>query len=130
MFNIGGPSTGSSSFSSLVGIGSLQLEGLEAMIIFIIVSRDIVLKHLSVSLDPRSWQSCADSGQLSFEGICRFKESNLLSNNHDLFFNVHECITAEVKAIFTWGVLLFSYLFDSIKINLGLFLFSSIKLEK
>ena len=34
MFNIGGPSTGSSSFSSLVGIGSrMQLEGLEAMII-------------------------------------------------------------------------------------------------
>ena len=34
MFNIGWPSTGSSSFSSLVGIGSsMQLEGLEAMII-------------------------------------------------------------------------------------------------
>ena len=46
MFNIGGPSTGSSSFSSLVGIGySMQLEGLEAMLIFIIVSRDIVLKQ-------------------------------------------------------------------------------------
>ena len=79
MFNIGGPSTGSSSFSSLVGIGSsMQLEGLEAMIIFIIVSRDIVLKHLSVSLDPRSWQSCADSGQLSFEGIRRFKEESVI----------------------------------------------------
>ena len=47
MFNIGGSSTGSSSFSSLVGIGSsMQLEGLEAMIIFIIVSREIVLKHV------------------------------------------------------------------------------------
>ena len=76
MFNIGGPSTGSSSFSSLVGIGSsMQLEGLKAMIIFIIVSRDIVLKHLSVSLDPRSWQSCADSGQLSFEGYADLKRS-------------------------------------------------------
>ena len=33
IFNIGGPSTGSSFFSSLVGIGSsMQLEGLEAMI--------------------------------------------------------------------------------------------------
>ena len=79
MFNIGGPSTGSSSFSSLVGIGSsMQLEGLEAMIIFIIVSRDIVLKHLSVSLDPRSWQSCADSGQLRFGGIRRFKEESVI----------------------------------------------------
>uniref|UniRef100_A0A8C8HMI6 Uncharacterized protein n=1 Tax=Oncorhynchus tshawytscha TaxID=74940 RepID=A0A8C8HMI6_ONCTS len=48
------------------------------MIIFIIVSRDIVLKHLSVSLDPRSWQSCADSGQLSFEGIRRFKEESVI----------------------------------------------------
>ena len=40
MFNIGGPSTGSSSFSSLVGIGSsMELEGLEAMTVFINVSR-------------------------------------------------------------------------------------------
>ena len=79
MFNIGEPSTGSSSFSSLVGIGSsMQLDGLEAMIIFVIVSRDIVLKHLSVSLDPRSWQSCVDSGQLSFGGICRFKEESVI----------------------------------------------------
>ena len=78
MFNIGGPCTGNSSFSSLVGIeSSMQLEGLEAMIIFI-VSRDIVLKHLSVSLDPRSWQSCAESGQLSFGGICRFKEESVI----------------------------------------------------
>jgi hypothetical protein len=78
MFNIGGPSTRSSSFSSLVGIGSsMQLEGLEAMIIFIIVSRDIVLKHC-VSLDPRSWQSCADSGQLSFEEIRRFKKASVI----------------------------------------------------
>ena len=66
MFNIGGPSSGSSSFSSFAGIGSrMQLEGLEAMIMFINVSSDIVLKHFSVSLDPRSWQSCVDSGQLS-----------------------------------------------------------------
>jgi hypothetical protein len=50
----------------------MQLEGLEAMTIFINVSRDIVLKHLSVSLDPRSWQCYADSGQLSFGGIRRF----------------------------------------------------------
>jgi hypothetical protein len=78
MFNIGGPSTGSSSFSSLVGIGSsMQLEGLEAMIIFIEVSRDIVLKHLSVSLEPRSWQCYADSLQLSFGEICRFKEESV-----------------------------------------------------
>ena len=106
MFNIGVPSTGSSSFSSLVGIGSsMQLEGLEAMIIFIIVSRDTVLKHFSVSLDPRSWQCCADSGQLSFGGIV----CNLLSNDHDLFLKeVHECITAKVKAILSWGMLLFS----------------------
>ena len=40
MFNIGGPSTGSSAFSSLVGIGSsMQLDGLEAMTIFMNVSR-------------------------------------------------------------------------------------------
>ena len=45
MFNIGGPSTGSVSFSSLVGIGSsMHLEGLEAIIIFINVSRDIIFK--------------------------------------------------------------------------------------
>jgi hypothetical protein len=56
----------------------MELEGLEAMIIFIVVSRDIVLKHLSVSLDPRSWQSCADSGQMSFEGIRRFKEESVI----------------------------------------------------
>jgi hypothetical protein len=42
MFNIGGPSTGSSSFSSLVGIGSsMQLEYLEAINMFMNVSRDI-----------------------------------------------------------------------------------------
>ena len=76
MFDIGGPSTGSSSFSSFVGIGSsMQLEGLEAMIIFINVSRDIVLKNLSVSLDSRSWQCCAGSGQLSFGEIRGFKRS-------------------------------------------------------
>ena len=79
MFNIGGPSTGNVSFSSLVGIGSsMQLDGLEAMIIFISVSRDIVLKHLSVSLDHRSWQCCADSGQLSFGEIRRFKEESII----------------------------------------------------
>ena len=33
----------------------MQLEGLEAMIIFIIVSRDIVLKHLSVSVTQDNW---------------------------------------------------------------------------
>ena len=39
MFIIGGPSTGSSSFSRLVGIGcSMQLEGLEAMSIVMNVS--------------------------------------------------------------------------------------------
>ena len=47
MFNIEGPSTGSSSFSSLVGIGSsMQLEGLESITIFINVSRDIVFHFL------------------------------------------------------------------------------------
>ena len=56
----------------------MKLEGLEDMIIFIIVSRDIILKHLSVSLDPRYWQSCADTGQLSFEGIHRFKEESVI----------------------------------------------------
>ena len=107
MLNIGGPSTGSSSFSSLVGIGSsMQLEGLEAMIIFIIVSRDIVLIHLSVSLDPRSWQSCADSGQLSFEGIHRFKKESVIC--FLMIKEVHEFITAEVKVILSWGMLLFS----------------------
>ena len=79
MFNIGGPSTGCSSFSSLVGIGSsVQLEGLKAMMICIIVSRDIVLKHLSVSLDPRSWQCCAGSGLLSFGEKRRFKEESVI----------------------------------------------------
>jgi hypothetical protein len=56
----------------------MQVEGLEAMIIFINVSRDIVLKHLSDSLDPRSWQCCADSGQLSFEEIFRFKDESVI----------------------------------------------------
>jgi hypothetical protein len=47
MFIIGGPSTGSSSFSSLVGIGSSrQLEGLEAMTIFVNVLKDTGLKEL------------------------------------------------------------------------------------
>jgi hypothetical protein len=33
----------------------------------------------------------------------------LLSNDHDLFLKeVHEFITAEVKAILSWGMLLFS----------------------
>ena len=52
----------------------------------------IVLKNLSVSLDPRPWESCADSGQLSYEGIHRFRGvSHLLSNDHDLFLKeVHE----------------------------------------
>ena len=60
MFNIGWPSTGSSAFSSLVGIGSSgKLEGLEDMAIFVNVSRDTGLK-MSVSIDPRSWQVCAD----------------------------------------------------------------------
>ena len=104
MFNIGGPSTGSSSFSSLVGIGSnVQLEGLETMTIFINVSRDIVLKNLSVSLDPRSWQCCADSGQLSFGEICRFKEESVICVKE-----VHEFITADLKAILSWGMLFFS----------------------
>ena len=45
MLNIGGPSTGSSSFSSLVRIGSsMQLEGLEFMTISMNVSRDTGLK--------------------------------------------------------------------------------------
>ena len=45
VFNIGGPSTGSSSLGSLDEIGSsMQLEGLEAMTILVNVSRDIVLK--------------------------------------------------------------------------------------
>ena len=48
MFNAGGPSAGSSSFSSLIGIGSsMQLESLEAMTIFTNVSRDIRLKNVS-----------------------------------------------------------------------------------
>ena len=73
MFNIEGPSTGSSFFSSLVGIGSsMQCGGLEATI-FMNVSRDIGLKNLSVSIDPRSWQFCADPGHLSFGEIPRFK---------------------------------------------------------
>ena len=60
------------------------------MIIFIIVSRDIVLKHFSGSLDPRSWQSCADSGRLSFGEIRRFKDGvhHLLSNDHDLSLKI------------------------------------------
>ena len=41
MVNIGGPSTGSSSFSSLVGIASsMQLDGLEAITIFMNLTRD------------------------------------------------------------------------------------------
>ena len=45
MFDIGRPNTGSSSFSSLVGIGSSrQLEGLEAITIFVNVSKDTGLK--------------------------------------------------------------------------------------
>ena len=102
MFNIGGPIIGSSSFSSLVGIGSsMQLEGLEAMTIFINVSRDIVLKNLSVSLDPRSWQCCADSGQLSFGGIRRFKEESVICFLMIMIFSskkIMNLITAEVKS--------------------------------
>ena len=56
----------------------MQLEGLEAITIFINVSRGIVLKNLIVSLGPRSWQRCADSGQLSFGGIRRFKEESVI----------------------------------------------------
>ena len=79
MFNIVGPSTGSSSFSSLVGIGSsMQLEGLEAITIFMNMSRDLGLNNLRVSLYPRTWQCCADSGQLSFKEICRFKEESVI----------------------------------------------------
>jgi hypothetical protein len=44
-FDIGGPSTGSSSFSSLVGIrSSMQLLGLEAMTIFMNMLRDRIKK--------------------------------------------------------------------------------------
>ena len=79
MFNIGEPSTGSSSFSSLAGIGSsMQLEGLEAMTIFVNVSRDTGLKNLSVCIDPRSWYFCADSGQLCYGEIHRFKEVSVM----------------------------------------------------
>jgi hypothetical protein len=75
MFNIRGLSTGSSSFSSLVGMGSSrQLGGLEAMTIFVNMLRDRGYKNLSVSIDPRSWQFTADSGQLSSGEICIFKE--------------------------------------------------------
>ena len=56
----------------------MQLGGLEAITIFIKVSRDIGLNNLSVSLDPRSWQRCADSGQLSFGKIRRFKEESVI----------------------------------------------------
>ena len=89
----------------------MQLEVLEAMTIFINVSRDIVLKNVSVSLHSRSWQCCADSGQLKFGEIRKFMEEseNILSNDHDLFIKeVQEFITAEVKAILSWGMLLFS----------------------
>jgi hypothetical protein len=79
MLNIGGQSTGSSSFTNLVGIGSsMQLEGLEAITIFMNVSRDIELNNLSVYIDPRSWQCCADSGPLSFGEIHRFKEESVI----------------------------------------------------
>ena len=44
-------------------------------------------------------------------GVC-----NLLSRDHDHFVEeVHEFITAEVKVILCWGMLLFRKLCDSIK---------------
>lgn len=75
MFNIGGPRTVSHSVSISFGIGSgRHMEGLEAMIIFVNVSRDTGSQNLSVSIDLRSWQLCAESGQVSFEEIAIFKE--------------------------------------------------------
>jgi hypothetical protein len=48
MFNIGGPSTGSSSLSRLVGMrSSRQLEGLDVMTIFVNMSRDTGFKKVS-----------------------------------------------------------------------------------
>jgi hypothetical protein len=53
MFKIGVSSTGSSSFSGLVGIGSsMQLDGLKAMNMFMSVSGDAGFKNLNVSIDP------------------------------------------------------------------------------
>jgi hypothetical protein len=114
MFNMGGQSTGSSYFGSLFGIGSsMQLEDVKALTIFVNVSRDTGLQNVCVSIDPRSWQFCSDSEQLSFR--------NLLSNDHDLFIKVvHEFLTAELKAISFATVT---------KIQFVLFLFSSVRLE-
>ena len=79
MFNIGGPSTGSSSFSSLVGIGpSMQLEGLEGHNYFHHCVKRYRIKDCSVSIDTGSWQFCADSGQLSFGEIHRFEEESVI----------------------------------------------------
>ena len=134
MFNIGGPSTGSSSFSSLVGIGSgMQLEGLEAKTIFINGSRDIVLKNLSVSIYPRSWQSCADSGQLSFGGIRRFKEEFVICFLMIMIFSSKKFMNL---LLLKWkpsslGECCFLVNFATVsKINFRSSLFSSIKLEK
>ena len=104
MFNIGGPSTGSSSLSSLVGIGSsMQLDGLEAMTIFMNVSRDTGSKNLSVSIVPRSWQFWADSGQLSFGEIRRFKVESVICFLMIMIFSSKTFITAEVKAILSFN---------------------------
>ena len=99
MFHIGGPSTGSSSFSSLVGIGSsMLLDGLEAVTIFMNVPRDTGLKNLSFSLilDPgSSVQTTEHWRNMQIQrGV-----HNLISNDHDLFMEeVHEFITAEVES--------------------------------
>jgi hypothetical protein len=66
---------------------------------------------LNVSIDPRSWQFYANSGQLGVwrnthiqRGVC-----HLFSKDNDLFVKeVHGFVTAEVKAILSWGMMLFS----------------------
>ena len=56
----------------------MLLDGLETITIFTNVSRDTGLKNVSFSIDPRSWQFYADSGQLSFGGIRRFIEESVI----------------------------------------------------
>jgi hypothetical protein len=104
MFHIGGPSTGSSSFSILVGIGSsMHLDGLEAVTIFMNVPRDIGLKNLSVSLilDPGSSVQTTEHwrNMPTQRGV-----NNLISNDHDLFMNSS---LLKLKAILSWGMMLF-----------------------
>ena len=103
------------------------------MTIFVNVLRDTGLKNLSVSLDPRSWQVCADSGQLSFGEICRFKEESVICFLMIMIFLSKKFMNSSLlkRRPSSLGEYCFLVSFATVlKIHFGLFLLSSIRLEK